>query len=246
MKATIFGVALAMLLAAPAMAQTSRAVSQSGAAANSASGSFAATGSSSASLTQILNVDPPGGSADPSTDPSGDPSGDPTVNNNVTYGGAYTVHNVPEVIPPSWGGQNVCAVGASGGVAVAGFGVSLGGMWSDSGCERRNSAVVLYQMGEHKAAVALMCQDRHVATAMQAAGDPCPGTVRAAALTRPAAPAKPAVAAATAKPVPTGAQVASNRAQPPEKACRMVFHYPTAADGRPDPNGAGWMQKVCG
>ncbi|MGH6676146.1 MAG: hypothetical protein ACRECE_07995, partial [Xanthobacteraceae bacterium] len=61
MKASIFGVALAMLFAAPAMAQTSHAVSQSGAAANSASGSFAATGSSSASLTQILNVDPSGG-----------------------------------------------------------------------------------------------------------------------------------------------------------------------------------------
>ncbi|MGH7086871.1 MAG: hypothetical protein ACREFN_17990 [Acetobacteraceae bacterium] len=246
MKASIFGVALAMLLAAPAMAQTSHAVSQSGAAANSASGSFAATGSSSASLTQILNVDPSGGTPTDPTDPSGDPSGDPTVNNNVTYGGGYTVRNVPEVIPPSWGGQNVCAVGASGGVAVAGFGVSFGGMWSDSGCERRNSAVVLYQMGEHKAAVALMCQDQHVATAMQEAGDPCPGAVRAAALTPPAAPPRPARVAASGKPTPARAQVASNLAQPPEKACRMVFHYPTTADGRPDPNGAGWMQKVCG
>ncbi len=69
-----------------------------------------------------------------------------------------------------------------------GFGISLGGMWSDAGCERRHSAVVLYQMGEHKAAIALMCQDRHVAEAMQAAGEPCPGAApatRGAELRRP-------------------------------------------------------------
>lgn len=209
----------------------------------SASGSFAATGSSSASLTQVLNVDPPAGG---SSGNAVDPAADPTLNNNVTYGGAYTVHNVPEVIPPSWGGQNVCAVGASGGVAVAGFGITLGGMWSDSGCERRNSAVVLYQMGEHKAAVALMCQDRHVAIAMREAGDPCPGVTPVAALTRPVTPPKPALAATSTGPTPTRAQVASSSVRPPERACRMVFHYPTAADGKPDPNGAGWMQKVCG
>lgn len=245
MKASIFSVAIAMVLAAPAMAQTSHAVSQSGAAAQSASGSFAATGSSSASLTQVFNVDPAGGSSS-AGDPAADPAGDPTLNNNVTYGGAYTVHNVPEVIPPSWGGQNVCAVGASGGVAVAGFGITLGGMWSDSGCERRNSAVVLYQMGEHKAAVALMCQDSHVATAMRAAGDPCPGAMPVAAVTRPAAPEKPPLAVAAKKPTPFRTQVASSSVRASERACRMVFHYPTTADGRPDPNGAGWMQKVCG
>lgn len=74
------------------------------------------------------------------------------------------------MVPPSLDGQNVCAGGASGGVGVAGFGLTLGGWWFDSGCERRNSAVVLYQMGEHKAAVALMCQDPHVAQAKRAVG----------------------------------------------------------------------------
>ncbi len=234
MKASILGVAMAMLLIAPAMAQTTQATSLSGAAANSASGSFATTGSSSASLTQIYNVDPSGGTG---TGTGTDPAGDPSVNNNVTYGGAYTVHNTPDVIPPSWGGQNVCAVGASGGVGVAGFGISLGGMWSDSGCERRNSAVVLYQMGEHKAAVALMCQDRHVAEAMQAAGEPCPGAAPAVSMTTPSQPVRPAAGALA---------TAATPAKPPEAACHMVFHYPTFPDGKPNPDGAGWMQKECG
>lgn len=242
MKASILGVAVAMLLVAPAMAQTTRAVSQSGASANSASGSFAATGSSSASLTQIYNVDPSGSSSGSATDPAGDP----TLNNNVTYGGAYTVHNVPEVIPPSWGGQNVCAVGASGGVGVAGFGITLGGMWSDSGCERRNSAVVLYQMGEHKAAVALMCQDPHVATAMREAGKPCPGTAPAVSRAAPAEPARPAIAAVTSPGTASQSVAANKPVASPQAACRMVFHYPTFPDGRPNPNGAGWMQKECG
>ncbi|MDA8049888.1 MAG: hypothetical protein M0002_07775 [Rhodospirillales bacterium] len=236
MKASLLGMALAMLLFDPAMAQTSRAVSQSGAVATSASGSYAATGSSSASLTQIYNVDPPGGSANTAADP--------TVNDNVTYGGAYTVHNVPEVIPPSWGGQNVCAVGASGGVGVAGFGITLGGMWSDSGCERRNSAVVLYQMGEHKAAVALMCQDRHVAQAMQAAGQPCPVTAPAVSMAAPAV--RSAVAAATAAQAAPRIAARAAPAGLPRQRCLMIFHYPTFPDGRPNPDGAGWMQKECG
>lgn len=232
MKASILGVAMAMLLVVPAMAQTSQANSQSGATATSGSRSFAATGSSSASVTQIYNMDPSGGSS------GGDPSAaaDPPATTNVNYGGAYTVHNTPDVIPPSWGGQNVCAVGASGGVSVAGFGVSLGGMWSDSGCERRNSAVVLYQMGQHKAAVALMCQDPNVSEAMQAAGDPCPGAARAVSMATPSQTVRPAFAANQNVAAATPAH---------DPVCRMVFHYPTFPDGKPNPNGAGWMQREC-
>ncbi|MGH7120985.1 MAG: hypothetical protein ACREFP_18690 [Acetobacteraceae bacterium] len=244
MKVSILGAAVAMLLTAPAiaMAQTSRADSQSGAAANSASASFAATGSSNASVTQIYNMDPP---ADPAGG-SASQGGDPTLNDNVSYGGAYTIHNTPDVIPPSWGGQNTCAVGASGGVAVAGFGVSFGGMWSDSGCERRNSAVVLYQMGEHKAAVALMCQDRHVAEAMQAAGDPCPGATPAVSRAAPPRAAWRAARVPPAAPAGARAVAASGSVTPPETSCRMVFHYPTFADGRRNPDGAGWMERECG
>ena len=243
MKSTMLGMALAMLLAAPAIAQTSQAGSQSGASATSASGSYAASGGSSASVTQVYNVaDPSSSSSDPS-DPSSS-SGDPTVNDNVNYAGGYSVHNVPDVVAPSWGGQNVCAVGASGGVAVAGLGLTFGGMWSDSGCERRNSAVVLYQMGEHKAAVALMCQDRHVAQAMRAAGQPCPGAMPAVSMAAPVAPVRPVAAASP--PAEAGPRLATEAGpEQPASQCRMVFHYPTLPDGRPNPNGAGWMQKQC-
>lgn len=235
MKTTMLGMALAMLVVAPAFtpsafAQTSSANSESGATSSSLSGSSASTGSSRASVTQVYNFN----------DPSGDPSGDPTshvysqANDDVHYSGGYTVHNVPEIIPPSFGGTNVCAVGASGGVGVAGFGVTLGGSWSDSGCERRSEAVVLYQMGEHNAAIALMCQDKHVAEAMQAVGRGCgpqsrpvatkappPLSSLAAAHPAPAAPAP--VHLVAAHPAASGAcaQLPPNA----DAADRLMYQY---------------------
>jgi hypothetical protein len=112
-------------------------------------------------------------------DPSGtagDPSGDPTSTQNFNYSGGYTLRNVPEIVAPNISGGNPCLVGASGGLAVAGFGMTLGGGWEDKGCERRNSAALLNNIGQQAVAVALMCQDASVALAFATAGKPCPGT----------------------------------------------------------------------
>jgi hypothetical protein len=65
-------------------------------------------------------------------------SGDPAYS--VNYSGGYSVHNVPEVIAPNIVGGNPCAVGASGGLAVSGFGITGGGTWADKQCERRQQA----------------------------------------------------------------------------------------------------------
>ena len=84
-----------------------------------------------------------GYTGDPS---SGDPSGQPyngTLNTNTS--GTTTLRNVPEVIAPSIVGGNPCSVGASGGGAVAGFGISFGATWADRACERRQESALLLQ-----------------------------------------------------------------------------------------------------
>ena len=141
----------------------------------------ARTGSSSAAIT----INNGSGASDPSGSTGG---GDPTIN----YTGGYTVHNVPEVIAPNIVGGNPCAVGMSGGVAVAGFGITGGGTWADRACERRQQAALLYNIGQHDASIALLCQDDHVRAAMYSVGQAC-GT-RVALRYLPAQPATQAPA----------------------------------------------------
>lgn len=105
------------------------------------------------------------GTADPATTTGSDQY--------IGYGGGYTVRNTPEVIPPSVVGGNACAVGASAGVSVAGFGIAGGATWADRACERRQQAALLFNMGEQKVALELMCQDDYVRSAMKLGGKPC-------------------------------------------------------------------------
>lgn len=141
------------------------------------------------------------------TDPSGTSGagGDPTIN----YTGGYTVRNTPEVIPPSVVGGNTCAVGASAGVALPGFGIAGGATWADKACERRQQAALMFNMGDHKVAIALMCQDDHVRDAMRDAGEAClqdrrvasaAPVVIASAVAAPAPVASPPVMAAVVTP----------------------------------------------
>jgi hypothetical protein len=106
------------------------------------------------------------------------------------------VRNTPEVIAPSIVGGNPCAVGASGGLSLPGFGLAAGATWADKACERRQQAALLFNMGEQKVAVELMCQDENVRSAMRLGGKPCttdvplaqaPAGVKAAAVAPPAA-----------------------------------------------------------
>ncbi len=120
----------------------------------------------------------------------------------ISYSGTYTVKDNPPVAPPSiFGGTNPCTVGVSGGVSVTGFGLGLGGSWSDKGCERRNGAVILFQANMPDVAVALLCEDSNMESAFSAAGKPCP-QARAAAQPAPVAMATPAAAPAPARPRP--------------------------------------------
>jgi hypothetical protein len=141
-----------------------------------------------------------GGASGSSPDSGGSPGssggGDPTIR----YGGSYTVHNTPDVAAPAlFGGTNPCSVGVSAGVGVAGFGLSAGSTWSDRGCERRNSAVILFQANMPDVAVALLCQDHDIRSAFGNAGKPCPQD-RVARVSQVVAPAGPITA--SVQPVP--------------------------------------------
>jgi hypothetical protein len=70
--------------------------------------------------------------------------------------------------------SDVCAVAASGAVQTQILGISMGGTMTDYNCERIKLARSVYDMGMKVAAVAIMCQDERVFTAMLNAGTPCP------------------------------------------------------------------------
>lgn len=70
--------------------------------------------------------------------------------------------------------NDVCAVVASGAVQTQIFGISMGGTFRDLNCERIKLSKNLYDMGMKVAAVATLCQDPRVFSAMLAAGTPCP------------------------------------------------------------------------
>jgi hypothetical protein len=63
---------------------------------------------------------------------------------------------------------------------VAGFGIAGGATWADRACERRQQAALLFNMGEQKVALELMCQDDYVRTAMKVGGKPCSADTAAA------------------------------------------------------------------
>lgn len=70
--------------------------------------------------------------------------------------------------------NDVCAVAASGAVQTQILGISMGGTMRDMNCERIKLAKNLFDMGMKVAAVATLCQDERIFTAMLAAGTPCP------------------------------------------------------------------------
>ncbi len=162
-------------------------------------GTGTSTGTGTTSSSSSATVNTGGGGGDPSS-------------TNVNYSGGYTVRNTPEVIPPNVMGGNPCAVGASGGISTPGFGLAMGATWADRACERRQQAALLFNMGEQKVALELMCQDDHIRDAMKVAARPCTADIpapvsQAPAATAPVAQASvamliPVTTPAVAKPVP--------------------------------------------
>ncbi len=70
--------------------------------------------------------------------------------------------------------NDLCAVAASGAVQTQILGISIGKTFVDKNCERLKISKTLFDMGMKVAAVAVMCQDERVFTAMMNAGTPCP------------------------------------------------------------------------
>jgi hypothetical protein len=70
--------------------------------------------------------------------------------------------------------NDLCAVGVSGAAQTQILGIAIGSTYTDKNCERLKLAGRLYDMGMKVAAVAALCQDERVFTAMMNAGTPCP------------------------------------------------------------------------
>lgn len=92
--------------------------------------------------------------------------------------GDATTHLIttPTVAAPGLAaaGIETCLGSASGGISLMGGGFTFGATKVDEGCTIRLFSRQLYAFGLHKAALALMCQDEHVAAAMEITGSPCP------------------------------------------------------------------------
>lgn len=186
-----------------------------------------------------------GTTTDPSSSTTGTAGtgGDPTVNMN--YSGSYTVRNTPEVIPPNVMGGNPCAVGASGGLSMPGFGLAMGATWADRACERRQQAALLFNMGEQKVALELMCQDDNIRSAMRVAARPCTADTPAPVSQAPAATAPVAQTAAPA--------VIAVAASAPVKAVAIASTMPAApkpawcARAKPDTEASrAYVAQACG
>ena len=92
-----------------------------------------------------------------------------------------TTSNASDIPPPSANSpsyssmsQDVCSMGVSGSVSTGVFGISGGKHVVDENCERIKLAKVLQDFGMKVASVAVLCQDKRVFAAMEAAGTPCP------------------------------------------------------------------------
>ena len=70
--------------------------------------------------------------------------------------------------------QDLCIVGVSGGVQVTGLGFSGGTYVTDENCERMKLSKLLYDFNMRVAAIAILCQDDRVFSAMDMSGTPCP------------------------------------------------------------------------
>lgn len=108
-----------------------------------------------------------------------------TTRNTLGYEGEFrqnyraTIRNTPDAYAPAiTGGTNPCTNGVSGGGSVAGFGLALGGSWSDPNCERRNLSALLHNQGQPELAQEVLCEtdavrQARLRMAQAGRGQPC-------------------------------------------------------------------------
>jgi len=153
------------------------------------------------------------------------------------------VISAPTVVAPGLAaaGVETCLGSASGGLSAMGGGFTFGTTTVDEGCTIRLLARQLYAFGFQHAALALMCEDKHVVVAMYAAGSPCPRVLPVAA----AEPSPRSSFAAAAEPTPqAAASEPSPRAPAGEPSLPSFFaaiiepsQDSTTAEGRVRENG---------
>jgi hypothetical protein len=105
------------------------------------------------------------------------------INSNEPANTTSRVISAPTVVAPGLAaaGVETCLGSASGGLSAMGGGFTFGTTTVDEGCTIRLLARQLYAFGFQHAALALMCEDKHVVIAMYAAGSPCPRLLSATA-----------------------------------------------------------------
>jgi hypothetical protein len=193
--ALVIGAALlGFLFTSPASAQTAVAGAQSGSAAQAAAGSQAG---SAAVIQQTFQ-------------------GTPGVTRNIIgyenrQDTRATIRNTPDAYaPPVTGGTNPCARGASGGGSVAGFGLAIGGSWSDPECERRNLSALLHNQGQPVLAQEVLCETdtvrrARIRLARTGRAEPCADDIPAGT---------PVVAPAPVAAAPSPREIIAGGAQP--------------------------------
>ena len=101
---------------------------------------------------------------------SGNLSGNAVLQTSITKN-----RNTPSVSPPGLAAAGIesCLGSTSGGISGSGFGISVGGSYTDKPCNLRLYARTLYAMGHRVAATQILCNDPDVAQALAVEGVQC-------------------------------------------------------------------------
>jgi len=162
------------------------------------------------------------------------------------YGGSYTLKNVPSMnASPLTSSNDTCMGSASGGVAVAGFGLTAGATYTDEACKRIKMSRELWNKGMKAASLAMDCMDPAAREALEITGYTCPQTLRAQRAAEDAAQKQAALAPARAgrhsttypPALPPEAALAAPPGTPvpeagPQLAMSPVLPEPAAADSQ--------------